>query len=139
MKNKMFLSDLILLSATIAAIFIFIALDPSGKLFENILSTASYLLIGLLILVGIGISFVVGGIFWKSRSDIKRPNFFEEMQSTLGNILVPLGFYETKGPPDRMRSIEYTKGNLLVKLDLDIMDSLYYLSAKSRNEKGSYF
>ena len=113
------------------------------------MSIATYVVIGLLIVLliagGLGFLFLMvknfrsrgANAFW--RADAERPHFFEEMQSVLQTNLMPLGFSESKGPIGRIRAVEYTKGNLSVKLDLDIMDSLYYLQAGSNLENGSFF
>jgi hypothetical protein len=143
MKSKKRLSEVILLIAILGVTYLLIVLDPSGNLFENIMSKASYLVLGLFIILLIagGLVFLLF-IFQSFRTwgaDAKHPNFFEEIQSLLRTELIPLGFEESKGPMGRMKDVEYTQGNLSVKLSLDIMDSLYYLSARSDKEKGSYF
>ena len=141
MKSKR-LSEAILLIAVIGGIFLLIALDPSGRLFESIMAK---LWIGFLFLCGLTLLyFVVIFVFftgkepWNSKAIDTRPDFFEEMQSMLRTNLIPLGFRESKGPMGRMRTVVYTNGNLSVKLDLDIMDSLYYLQAGSNLESGSF-
>ena len=86
MKSKR-LSEAIFLIAVIGGIFLLIALDPSGRLFENIMAK---LWIGFLILFGLTfLYFVVAFLFFTGRElpnlrvNDNRPHFFEEMQSVL--------------------------------------------------------
>lgn len=142
MKKKRFFSDLILLIVIIGGSYLLIVLDPSGNLYESVISIVSYLVIGLLIILLIAgclaLLFLMVKHYRGRGADAERSNFLEEMQSMLQVILTPLGFIEHIGPAERILTVKYTKGKVSVKLEADIMDSLYYLSAGSKLENGSF-
>lgn len=133
--NQKFNPTVIIVGLLLIGIILFI--DPSGKLLDTI---ASYAKIGiggviglvLLAIVILGLLTLVSGLF-RASAEKKRPNFFEEMQSALRSILLPLGFEEREGS-GRSRYAEYSRDEFSVWLTLDIMDSIYYVTASQNPE-----
>ena len=133
--NRRFNPVVTIVVAALVVIILYFA--SSWKMFDTFVAyfkTSLGILIGLVLL---GVVAVVGSIWVRSWSHAnttkKRPNFFEEMQSVIRATLLPLGFEEKEGS-GRSRFAEYSKDEFSVCLTLDIMDSIYYVTA-SRNSK----
>jgi len=68
-----------------------------------------------------------------SKKERVQPYFYEEIQSILRTTLIPLGF-EEKEESGRSKYTSYSKGDLSVWVTWDILDSVIYVGASSRNE-----
>jgi hypothetical protein len=115
-------------------------MDPSGKLLDSVVSFFKRFMgsvIGLVFLgiVVLGLIIWVGGLF-RANPQEKHPDFFEEMQSTLRSILIPLGFDEKAGwgVSNLTNYVDFTQGDFAVAFWLDRRDSIYHLDVSSRSE-----
>ena len=91
-------------------------------------------MIGIVVVVGLIVLYLVFSIFLASRAVSKRPHFYEELQTALREILIPLGFDERNGPGGRARSVIFSRDIYSITLLHDIMDSLYHVTVATNSE-----
>jgi len=130
-----FIQVILILGASTALIYI----DPAGKMLSSWITKAQdtiwdealrFLLDIFDFLIGIAglvVVIIVASFFSESsRAERKRPKFFEEMQSTLRSILIPVGFSEVEGSDNpHNRYVSFLRSPLRVILSLDPSDGIY--------------
>jgi hypothetical protein len=113
-------------------------IDPSGELLKTIMGYGILLFAGLALAGAVfGLLFILFSLVrWVSVSglpmsgNIEDPNFFEEMQWILGDILRPLGFTLFRQDHQGQKYADFTKGEFHVSLSWEDKICWLYLLDK---------
>ena len=131
------ISSRIVVSAVLLAVVVWIispAFSDTVELYVKIIlgSIAGLVVLGIIVL---------GLLIWtsevsQSNAQKKRPYFFEEMQSALQTILLPLGFEmkEGMGWANRTKFLTFTRNEFTVAFWLEVLDSIYHVEMSCKSE-----
>ena len=139
MKRKVLLIARILVVGIIVALYL-LGFSYGYSRVEIRYFTYLAIIGAIILLVVLFVTLVFIGNFINSLMGVrKQPSLYDEVRSILRDTLLPLGFEEHEQNAGWVRTVEFSRGNYLLKLGAHMADGEFFLTADSQPQGAKKF